>query len=109
MVAGAIEGESSLARLADLQERLRLANERSTVILAELDDLRDQQIDEDEVATAFAEFDEVWNVLSPKEQARVLHLLIERIDHDGETDEVTLTFRPMGLSSLATVLEESAA
>lgn len=100
-VVGTIEGDSSLARLADLQERLGLANERSTEILAELDDLRDQQIDEIEVATALAEFDEVWNVLAPKEQARVLHLLIERIDHDGETDEITLTFRPVGLSSLA--------
>lgn len=39
-VANAVDGESSLARLADLQERLRLANERSTAILAELDTLQ---------------------------------------------------------------------
>jgi hypothetical protein len=39
----------------------------------------------------------------------VLHLLLERIDHDGETDEITLTFRPMGLSSLAATIEEAAA
>lgn len=108
-VAVAIDGDSSLARLADLQDRLRLANERSTEILAELDDLKAQQINEDEVAAALAEFDEVWSVLTPKQQARVLHLLIERIDHDGDTGDVTITFRPMGLASLAANLEETAA
>lgn len=108
-VAGAVDGDSSLARLADLQERLRIANERSTEILAELDDLKREEIDETEVATALAEFDAVWHVLSPKEQARVLHLLIERIDHDGATGDLTLTFRPTGLTALTETLEESAA
>lgn len=51
-VANAVDGESSLARLADLQERLRLANERSNVILAELDTLKAEHIDEADVATA---------------------------------------------------------
>ena len=108
-LVGAMDGDSSLARLADLQERLRLANERSNEILGELDGLAAEQIDETEVATALAEFDEMWQVLSPKEQARVLHLLIERIDHDGATGDVTLTFQPTGLASLSAVLEESAA
>ncbi|MDB5335000.1 MAG: Resolvase domain protein [Planctomycetaceae bacterium] len=108
-VAGAVDGDSSLARLADLQERLRIANERSTGILAELDQLQAEQIDETEVATALAEFDAVWQVLSPKEQARVLQLLIERVDYHGDTGDVTLTFHPTGLSALSETLEESAA
>ncbi len=108
-VAGAVDGDSSLARLADLQERLRIANERSTEILAELDQLQAEQIDETEVATALAEFDAVWQVLSPKEQARVLQLLIERVDYHGDTGDVTLTFHHTGLSALSETLEETAA
>ncbi|MDB5389779.1 MAG: Resolvase domain protein [Planctomycetaceae bacterium] len=101
--------DSSLARLADLQERLRLANARSTDILTDLDGLADEQIDETEVATALADFDAVWQVLSPKEQARVLHLLIERIDYHGQTGDVTLTFQPTGLASLSAIIEDHAA
>jgi site-specific DNA recombinase len=108
-LVGAMDGDSSLSRLADLQERLRIANDRSNEILAELDGLAAEQIDETEVAAALAEFDAVWQVLSPKEQARVLHLLIERIDYHGETGDVTLTFQPTGLASLSAALEESAA
>ena len=108
-VASAVDGDSSLARLADLQERLRIANERSTEILAELDELQTEQIDESEVAAALAEFDVVWQVLSPKEQARILQLLIERVDYHGDTGDVTLTFHPTGLSALSQTLEESAA
>lgn len=63
--------------MADLQERLRLANECSNEILGELDGLAAEQIDEIEVAGALAEFNEIWQVMSPKEQARVLHLLID--------------------------------
>lgn len=74
--AGDVSGDTSLARLADLQERLRLANERSNEILTELDHLAAEQIDETEVAAALKDFDEVWQVLSANEQARVLHLLI---------------------------------
>jgi site-specific DNA recombinase len=65
-LVGAMAGDSSLARLADLQERLRLANERSNEILGELDGLAAEQIDETEVAAALAEFDEIWQVLSPR-------------------------------------------
>jgi site-specific DNA recombinase len=108
-LVGAMDGDSSLSRLADLQERLRIANDRSNEILAELDGLAAEQIDETEVAAALAEFDAVWQVLSPKEQARVLHLLIERIDYHGETGDVTLTFQPTGLSSLSAAIKESAA
>lgn len=111
-LANAITGDSSdtsLARLADLQERLRLANARSADILADLDVLSTEQLNEADVATALAEFDSVWQVLSPKEQARVLHLLIERIDYHGETGDVTLTFQPTGLSSLSAAIKDSAA
>lgn len=35
-------------------------------------------------------FDPVWEQLSPKEQSRILELLIERVDFDGENGEVSL-------------------
>jgi site-specific DNA recombinase len=58
-------------------------------------------IEEEEVASALEEFDAVWAALTPREQARVLALLIERVDHDGAAGAVEITFHPTGVKALA--------
>ncbi len=66
---------------------------------------------EEEVADALRDFDPLWEQLSTREQARVLELLIERMDYDGEEGPVSVTFRPTGFRELAEEfkLEEVAA
>ena len=47
-----------------------------------------------------------------REEARVLQLLVERVDYDGRTDDIAITFHPTGIKTLAeqiTQLQESAA
>ena len=66
---------------------------RLTEINEELVALRDGLVDERKVATALAEFDGVWAALAPREQARVLALLIERVEYDGQAGNVSITFR----------------
>ena len=74
------ESENPLtARLADLQERIGAAEKRLTEIREEAVAISREMIDETELAAALAAFDPVWESLSPKEQSRILHLLIERI------------------------------
>ena len=71
-----------------------------------------QDISEEQVTAALGEFDTVWESLVSKEQARILALLIERIDHDGKSGNVAITFRPSGLKALTVAipdLEETAA
>jgi len=89
-----------LARLADLQERLRLVERRLTEIDEKLVTLSGNLVNEQEVAKALAEFDVVWGALSQQEQARVLRLLIERIDYDGREGNLSITFRPAGIKML---------
>ena len=43
------------------------------------------------------EFDGVWAALTSREQARVLNLLVERVEHDGQAGNVSITFRPTGI------------
>jgi len=93
-------------RLADLQERVQSGERRLTEIREESVRLRAGLVGEDDVAKALGEFDTLWQSLSPREQARVLHLLIERVDYDGEDATVSVTFRPTGIRELA---EEEAA
>ena len=42
----------------------------------------------------------MWETLVPGEQSRVLELLVEQIDYDGENGNVSLTFHPCGIKSL---------
>ena len=93
-------------RLADLQERVQSGERRLTEIREESLRLRAGLIGERDVAKALGEFDTLWQSLSPREQARVLHLLIERVDYDGTDGTVSVTFRPTGFRKLA---EEEAA
>lgn len=95
----AVGGDAS--RLADRRERIRLGEQRITEIDQELLELRRTTIDESDVARALAEFAPVWESLSPSERARVLHLLIERVDYDGAEGTVAVTFRPNGIRTLA--------
>ena len=70
-----------------------------------------QMVSTQEVTDALAALDPVWETLAPKEQARIVRLLVERVEYDGEKGKVTMTFRPSGLRALGEDLirEEAAA
>ena len=55
-------------------------------------------VTENDVRAALVEFDELWNGLFPAEQARIVELLVERIDL--APDKLELTLRIEGLTSL---------
>ncbi len=93
-------------RLADLQDRQSNAERRLTEIHEELLVLRCHLVDEAEVETALWAFDPVWECLSPKEQSRVLELLIERVEFDGASRQVSIVFRSTGFHGLIQRLAE---
>jgi hypothetical protein len=39
--------------------------------------------------------------MTPQEQARVLRLLVSRVDYDGKHGKASITFQPLGLKTLA--------
>ena len=45
-------------------------------------------------------------MLSPREQACILELLVERVDYDGKGGNISMTFRPTGIQALATEIDE---
>ncbi len=98
--------EREVARLRDGGRAEDLGQvERLVARLAELDDevafLRAATVDRRDLARALAAFDEVWACLLPREQERVLGLLVDRVEFDGARQTVVITFRPMGIKSLA--------
>ncbi len=93
-------------RVADLQDRIRAAEQRATQVREELIALSRELVDEKEVGRVLSLFDPVWETLSPREQVRVIRLLVQRVDYDGEKGTVSVTFHPAGIKTLADELEE---
>jgi site-specific DNA recombinase len=93
-------------RVADLQDRIRAAEQRATQVREELIALGRELVDEKEVARVLSLFDPVWETLSPREQVRIIRLLVQRVDYDGERGTVSVTFHPTGIKTLADELEE---
>jgi hypothetical protein len=58
---------------------------------------------ETEVVAALAQLDPLWDELFPAEQARIVQLLVERVDIS--TDGVRITLRTEGLAQLASELK----
>lgn len=53
------------------------------------------------VARALAEFDGVWTALTPREQTRLVELLVETVEYDGGVGTVAITFHPAGIRALS--------
>jgi site-specific DNA recombinase len=90
-----------IARLADLQERIGLVESRVRKVQGQIRAIHAQLVDEDAARLALSRFEPAWQALAPAEQARVVHLLIERVDYDGAKGKVAITFHPPGIKTLA--------
>lgn len=92
---------SSIARLADLQEHISQAEQRTLMIRDQVQAIHHQVLDAEETARVMSVFDPVWESRTSREQIRVLELLIERVDYDGSKKKVSIVFRPTGIKTLA--------
>ena len=91
-----LAGSDDTQRLAAAQERQRAATERLYAIRDEIRDCERVPPDEEIVRQALRDFDPVWNALAPREQQRVLNLLVQRVDYNGQSGNVEITFEPDG-------------
>lgn len=70
-------------------------------VAGELDFLQATTIDRRDLTRSLAVFDDIWACLLPREQERVVGLLIDRVDFDGVRETVAITFKPTGIRTLA--------
>jgi len=87
-------------RIAELHERLAAAERRLPELDSKVADLEAQTVSEAEARFAFADFDALWASLAPREQARLLNLLVSTVEYDGNAGTVSVTFRPTSIRSL---------
>lgn len=88
-------------RLRGDGEDEELAKGELAAIDAELAAIGNGTVDADRLALAISSFDPVWNELLPREQERILRLLIERITYHPDTGGADIELRPCGIETLA--------
>ena len=99
----------SAAQIAHLHERIADAARRLSVVESRIGELDADTITRDEAVAAFADIDTLWQNLIPREQARLLRLLISTVEYDATAGTVAVTFRPTSIRALlARRLEEAA-
>jgi site-specific DNA recombinase len=82
---------------AATEQSIRDLEARLAAVQEEHAGLKSLTIDPDDLRRALAAFDPVWEQLTSAEQVRIVQLLIERIDYDGGTGQLDITFRPAGV------------
>jgi site-specific DNA recombinase len=90
-----------VGRLADLNERIGLAEGRLARVKEQVTTIRRQSVNEGEAAEALRAFGPLWDELTPTERNRMVGLLVQRVDYDGATGRVTIAFHPTGIRTLA--------
>jgi site-specific DNA recombinase len=90
-----------LSRLAELQERVGQVEQRIARLRARMESVQQERLDEAEATRALAGLDPAWTTMTPQEQARVMQVLVSRVDYDGAQGKMAITFHPLGLKTLA--------
>jgi site-specific DNA recombinase len=94
-------GGGVVSRLAELQGRVGQVEQRLARLRAQVESVQQERLDEAEATRALAGLDPAWGTMTPQEQARVVQLLVSRVDYDGARGKVSITFHPLGLKTLA--------
>jgi site-specific DNA recombinase len=88
-------------RLAELQDRLGHGQRRATELREQTMIMQQRLIEESDVTAAMDAFDPVWDSMTLREQIRIVHLLVEKVDYDGTNGKVSITFHQNGIKKLA--------
>ena len=103
LVGSPQRASATTARLAELQELTTDAEQRLAEVHAQEAALKREQIDEADLATALMAFDPIWDALSPKEQARIVHLLVEQVTEPVRWIECVQTLVAEGVTRMVEV------
>jgi site-specific DNA recombinase len=100
-VGSGLGSNGAVTRLAELQARLAQIEQRLARVRGQREAWRQERLDEAAVTEALSGLVPTWESMTPREQARVVRLLVARVDYDGQHGKASITFQPSGLKTLA--------
>lgn len=95
-IAASETNSPAVARLADLQERIQHNGRRMLAIDKELAEVDTNTSDAPAIESAVLSFDPIWEAMTLRDQIRLINMVVKRVDYDGESGRVTITFHPIG-------------
>jgi site-specific DNA recombinase len=99
----------AIDRLSELQQRVFAGEAKLKALKEQAASADAQVIDEAEAIETLAAFEPIWTTLTPREQTRVVQLLVEQVEYDGSRGKVSIAFRAAGISTLAEQFAEKGA
>lgn len=97
-----------LANLPDQRGQLEATRERMRRGEQRLSQIKDARVriertvvTEDDIRHAATAFGPVWEALTPREQHRLVDLVVQRVDYHGGSNKIVVTFHETGIKSLA--------
>ena len=100
LATSGLQSPVTIQSLADLHDRVSRAESRLLELNAQVAELETQNVTRADVDAAFADFDNVWNELSPREQCELLNLLVAKVEFDGADSSLAVTFQPTSIQTL---------
>jgi site-specific DNA recombinase len=100
-VGAGTSSNAAVTRLAELQARLAQIEQRLARLRAQMEVLQQERLNQAAVTEALSGLVPAWQTMTPHEQARVVRLLVSRVDYDGKQGKAFITFQPLGLKTLA--------
>jgi septal ring factor EnvC (AmiA/AmiB activator) len=96
-VGSGTSSSGAVTRLAELQARLAQVEQRLARLRALMEALQQQRLEQAAVTEALSGLVPAWQTMTPHEQARVIRMLVARVDLDGQQGKASITFQPLGL------------
>ena len=97
----AIAGGANESAFADIQDQIREKEQRVSEIVDEMTAVSSLMIDESDVRESLGRFQEVWAALSPAERAKAIHQIVDSIQYDGHTKELSISYHPIGIRTFS--------
>jgi seryl-tRNA synthetase len=97
----AIADEANESAFADLQDQIREKEQRVSEIVDEMTAVSSLLIDESDVRDALGRFKEVWAALSPAEKAKAIHQIVDSIQYDGHSKELSISYHSIGIRTFS--------
>ena len=99
--------DGATKQLGRLQAEIQSQQQEVTRFNAQIAAIRRRMLEPDELAGAVEAFDPLWQSLPPTQQAKLIHLLVDRVEYDGKAETIAVTFHPTGIRALTEQYQEA--
>ncbi|AMV31697.1 DNA-invertase hin [Pirellula sp. SH-Sr6A] len=97
----AIADGANESAVADIQDQIREKEQRVSEVVDEMTSVSSLMIDESDVRESLGRFQEVWAALSPAEKAKAIRQIVDSIQYDGHSKELSISYHPIGIRTFS--------